>query len=813
MKWKKWLLQGGILTGVFIVAVLIFGYITNKKNDDMTADMGVVTRPQVSFSYNGYAVNSLPVYKNKMSVTSVRDTVTPVNNGQLEMNVKAYDNVINSIRYTVYTLDGEEKLLENKVKDPKETVQLSFSQEGVLDEERMLVITLCMEDDKEMYCYTRIKDGAGLNALECLDYIRNFHENALDKAEGAGIGTAIEPSDEGNNSTLQHVTIHSDYEHVTWGDLEPQVEGGERWNIKEINGSYTSVQLEYTVRCKGEEKDEDVYTVKEFFRVRHVANGDKTYLLDYDRVMNQYVDDADPVLSEKGIILGIADRDVPYMVNKDGTIVSFVQANELWNYNKNTDELSLVFSFAAAENTDTRNIFPQHEIKLLETDGDGNTIFAVYGYMNRGDHEGETGVAIYYYNIEQNSVEEKVFISSDQAYDRVIQDMSRLVYYNIEEDTLYVLVDGTLYEIEVTKDRRKELATGLDEQQYVVSDDGHIAAYMITDDEQGTEKIVVKNFASGKEESVTCKEDETLTPLGFVKNDFVYGVARTSDAGTTASGQEVIPMYKVEIINSKGEVVKTYEQADIYILTAEFDGNMITLGRAQKEGNVFRSAGEDYITNNEQEDESNISIETYTTELKETQVRITYADGISDKEPKVLKPKQIMEESAGTIVFDDKEESEKYYVYGYGGLQGIYRKAGKAIQKADEYTGVVVSVSQHYVWERGNRDLKYSLQGKEEEINSICSQLNSGKTPVEVMKELSDGKYLDLTGCITEQLLYIVNQNTPVIVVLDGSSRVILTGYGETTVSYIDAASGESYTMSQEEMDARMQAAVGYLYK
>ena len=83
-----------------------------------------------------------------------------------------------------------------------EEVTLTFDGEGVLDEERIVEIVLHLDGDKEMFCYIRLKDGSGLNALECLDYIRHFHEKALDKAEGAGIGTAIEPSEEGNNTTL-----------------------------------------------------------------------------------------------------------------------------------------------------------------------------------------------------------------------------------------------------------------------------------------------------------------------------------------------------------------------------------------------------------------------------------------------------------------------------------------------------------------------------------------------------------------------------------------------------------------------------------
>ena len=42
------------------------------------------------------------------------------------------------------------------------------------------------------------------------------------------------------------------------------------------------------------------------------------------------------------------------------------------------------------------NLYDQHAIKIISMDKDGNTTFAVYGYMNRGEHEGEVGAAIYY---------------------------------------------------------------------------------------------------------------------------------------------------------------------------------------------------------------------------------------------------------------------------------------------------------------------------------------------------------------------------------------------------------------------------------
>ena len=203
MKWKNRMIHAGVLVLVFLAAVVVFGYVTNKKNSNMTTDMGAATRPQIAFSYNGYSLNDLPGYKNEMDLTGVRDSITPVSNGQLQVTIKAYENVIDSLDYTVYSIDGKEKLLEQKVKKPGENATLEVGNvdgENILSEERMLQITLHM-DNHDMYYYTRIVDGAKLNAAPSLDYVQSFHENALAKAEGVGIGTAIEPSDEGDNIT------------------------------------------------------------------------------------------------------------------------------------------------------------------------------------------------------------------------------------------------------------------------------------------------------------------------------------------------------------------------------------------------------------------------------------------------------------------------------------------------------------------------------------------------------------------------------------------------------------------------------------
>ena len=92
MTLKKRLKNAGILVVVFIIAVFIFSYLTNKGNDNMTADMGAATFPQISFSYGGFNINTLSGYAKRMDVSSMHDTITPVSDQKLDVKVESFGN-------------------------------------------------------------------------------------------------------------------------------------------------------------------------------------------------------------------------------------------------------------------------------------------------------------------------------------------------------------------------------------------------------------------------------------------------------------------------------------------------------------------------------------------------------------------------------------------------------------------------------------------------------------------------------------------------------------------------------------------------
>ncbi len=152
-QWKKRLINGGILTGVFLAAVVFFSYLTNNGNDSMTADMGAATYPQISFSYDGYSLNSVPGFAREMDIPSIRDTITPLGPRGVEMDIQAHDNGIGSVDYKVYSLDGQEVLQEETIRKPGETQTLDLA--GV-SEESVLQVILHLEGGKDIFYYTRM---------------------------------------------------------------------------------------------------------------------------------------------------------------------------------------------------------------------------------------------------------------------------------------------------------------------------------------------------------------------------------------------------------------------------------------------------------------------------------------------------------------------------------------------------------------------------------------------------------------------------------------------------------------------------------
>lgn len=832
---KEKVKRAGILTFVFLIAVIVFSFLTNQGNADMTADMGGATLPRIQIVSGEYEINPLVGYVSEMNVGKMRSTITPVDfQSGIALRIEEGVLPIKALTYEVCSSDGKEILYKEKRKEIGEEPSLTFPGLELADREAILKLTLHTEK-QDIYYYTRICTKEGTDSDACLAFAERFHNMTFGKENTESIAAYLENGTEDDETeNLQKVTIHSDAEHLTWGELRPQIKGEVSRSIKEISGNYMTIVYDYEVECAGEQDETEVYQIREYLKVRY-AEGTE-YLLDYERTMEQELDASGNVLDNNGILLGIAKEEFPYMANEAGTIVSFVQAGELWNYNQSQDALSLVFSFADSEGYDIRNLYKEHEIQIVSVNEQGDTTFKVIGYMNRGEHEGEVGTAIYFFDIEKNFVEEKAFIPDHISSEILLKEQEQLVYYNEHQEVLYAMKEGTLYKVDLEKGKKEALVENLEKDQYVSSKDGRLLAYQTVSSLENAEEVKVLDFVTGKERTVTCSSGEFIRPLGFISEDFVYGIGRKEDAGAFVTGEHVCPMYKLEIRDTDNEVVKTYQADQVYVTGVTVEEKMLILDRVVKNESVYTAVAKDYITSNEEVEKSNISVETYTSDEKERQVRIKYESGISDKKPKLLKPKQVLFENPVLIPFEEEGEAEVFYTYGKGKLLGIYASAADAIRQANENQGLVVSESQKYVWERGNRSLVYDIAGVDlspyQEGNTLAAALNrlfvyegktvdavgemaAGKKPIEILQEQFLGNVLDLHGCSPEELCYILGKGTPIIAMTDLNNAVLLIGYNDSMITYVKPDTGEKVSVPYEELEALTVASgntyLGYL--
>lgn len=811
---KRRVIKGVILGVIFIIALIVSSLVLNRGAEDEIVDIGAASLPRVSFLVDDREVNILFGYVNEMDITAMRDTITPLEeNGTLQMNLKAGGQEVSRIQYEVYSLNGEETYKTGEVEEiTADTPMVLELGDALSDSVQEAVLRVILTSgEKTISYYTRIEMPDEITAAECLTFAQDFHTKAIEKSAAEELSTYLEPGEESDNTTYQTVNIHSDITHIQWGELNPEVIGDVSWSIKESNSVYTSLLAKYQVNCEDDNGQLQTYNIKEFFRVR--LSGDTIYLLDYNRDMQQVFNANLQAVDENGIRFGIASGDIQYVTNEDDTVTAFVQERDLWLYNKNTNELLRVFSFANQEGSDERSRNDQHAVRIISLEDDGSMAFAVYGYMNRGNHEGEVGVGIYYFDVDRNAIEEKAFIPSTKSFAIAEDELGKMVYYNHGKEMLYVLAEGTLYQINLENDEQTILAEELEEGQYAVSDDGHLMAYQTNGSLYTATEIRVMNLTTGDEYTIQASGSDGIRPLGFVNGDFIYGKINADDAGATASGEEIMPMYELEIRNSDNETAASYSFTDnnIYTTGILVQGNMVTLNRVRKSGNTYQSTEQEFITNNVERSDSTISFATYTTERMQTQTRLTFAEGLENTEPQVITPNELVLSEPLTITLSGSSEGVKYYVYGMGELEGIYDNAGNAIQAAADISGVVISSDQTYIWESGNRDLAYSIEAEP-------FRTQDGETSLaacERYMEQYNAHQVDLTGCTLDQVLYVINKGCPMIAMTDSSHAILLIGYTRTDITYIDPDTGEEETVGVSEMEDMVSgsgnAFIGYI--
>lgn len=819
---KKIIGRRAVCIVVFIITLFVSSGIYNKGNEELTTSMAQASLPLVHITTRGISYNYLRGLKQEMDGSFFRDTITPLGEGRtLSFVVDKYGNEISEISFEVRSIDGTRLVEKTKVddySDKGDSIQANITIKDLIEPgvEYNWILMLKIGNDTVRY-YTRIIDSDAYYTYEKLRFVKDFHDKTFDKEQAKDLAMYMESNTRGDNTILSHVDIHCSLNQVSWANLnvsqisEPQIV------ISEIETQTASIRMSYRVQTiEGKKRDE--YNVVEFFRIRYTP--DRTYLLDYERSMNQIFDPEADVYGSNKIMLGIRDSEVQMMESDGGSNLAFVNENQLFCYHAADKKLAYLFSFYDGD--DPRSNYDNHDIKILNVDETENVRFMVYGYMNRGMHEGSIGVQVCEYNGMLNTVEELIFIPYNKAYATLKTDMEQLSFIN-KNGVFYIYLDGSILAVDLMNRTCEEIAQGLQQGSFQVSDTNRMLVWQNSADAYDCTKLILTDLNTGETQEIEAADDGRILPLGFIEEDLIYGVAQYEDIQMDFSGSVTFPMSVVFIQDEHGKILKSYSRENVYVTDASVEENLITLSRVvRQEDGSYTATTDDQIVNNLVEESGYNSSELVATQTYEKIVQIVLKNAMETKKPKNTKPLQVLFEGSREIAVEIENPVSRYYVYGRYGIDGTFTHEAEAINLAYNISGTVVNQNGDYIWKRTTRSTRnqiMAITGKQHSdansdlavcletilefcgsIKNVQPMLDRGKTVRQILEEnINDATVLDLRGVSLDAILYYVNQDIPVLVLLENDSAMLVIGFNELNVVVMDPKTGSVYKVGMND--------------
>lgn len=780
-----------VLLVVFILGVAGTAFLMNNETTDDRSDMNDAVLPEVMVQFGDVLTNRMYGYRQPMEADFVRDSVTPLDTTKkLTLVVNPYDTKVRNLSYEIRTSDGS-KVMENRTIKSLDTgsdgylrTEIEISSGLLMNQEYSLQITLSTNHG-DAYYYTRVVSRSATYTEQYAKFADDFVQMSLDKTQADNLAAYLETSDSASSRNFAGLNINSPLADISWGNLNPQLSKAGIPVIKDINETTASISIEYEISAQNENGNTEYYLVTDFYRMRYDET--RIRLLDFKRSASEVFDPSLSVISNSGLLLGVRSKDVDYLTNEDGSVTAFTQNGDIWSYVPDTGKFVEIFTFRKDTESDFRDARVEHDIKLLSVENNGDVDFMVYGYMNRGAHEGYSGVGIYHYNNDQGAIEEQVFIPCTESFEFLQEDLGTLSYVN-QSGQLFIMIAGNLYQINIDENTYEVLADHIDSDDFGVSVTNAHAAWK-SESEDYAGQIEFIDFDTMERRRIVPEASQKLDLLGFMNEDLIYGIVLDGDTLPNATGYMIDGITTFRIEGFDGTVKKEYHQDGLYVAGVTVGTTLMEFTLVQKSGDIYKGVKKDNIMNNSTAATDKTSVEQTSSSRQGVIVRLTSEDSPSSEEPLILYAKvRNAGEKVVDIQVDKSSVEEVYYVYAGGGLDSVWTDPAKAVQRADKQTGVVLNRAQQYVWERGNMKTQITLN-----TTDIPEIIRTASLDVQNLQNgLGDSaKVTDLTGCSLENVLYEVSAQRAVIARTGSDSSVVIVGYDQYNTYLLDPSTGE----------------------
>ncbi len=795
----------------------------------MTVEMSAPSLPVAYIDIDGIRINEMHGYRYRMDCSTIRDSITPIGNDRnVSFVVDKYDQIISSMTVEVRSVDGDRLIEDTNIlhyDDYKDNIKAAIQLKDLIEEgkEYNLILILNMADGKEIYYYTRIVQNDKANSREKLEFVFDFNRKSLSKDYIRELSAYMEPDGEADNTDLGHVDIHNSMDQLTWGNIDTAVMlKTPQATIREIGDTMASIELRYRLSTTYEHKTR-YYNITEYYRIRKTEQ--RFYLLSFSRQMNEIFIMEKNSCDGDRIAMGIQSRDGALMESEGGEIAAFENEGRLYSYNNADNKLIRVFAFFDGPEDDIRSSYRNSNVKILDVEENGNISFLVYGYMNRGIHEGEVGVEVYYYDSVVNTVEERVFIPYYKSAAILKVDMEKLSFLNAGGD-LFLFVDGVIYKVIPGMMDKSVIAENVNEETFYVSGSQQTIVWQDPheSDSGHFDRLYVMSLVNGDVRSVEAGRDEYVKPIGFMNDDLIYGICRQKDMFRNRLGDVILPMNRVIIRSTEGEILKEYAEEGVYVTSGLIEGNQMTLKRAElsEDSGFLSEIEDDHITSNAEIKEGrNVFVyrnSDYFGHIRDIKVK----SEIDVKSLKLLTPGEVLYEGGRTLELESKELKNRFFVYGDGEMTGIYDKAAAAVESAYSIRGTVMDIYGNEIYRRGETLPRNQIMAIHEEKTTeskdslaVCLDtmlslegvsrnteymLQRGETAYQILEDnMGDVYVLNLTGCNMDMMIFYVNQDIPVLTYLSDDTAKLIIGFNEQNIVLMDPDEGTIYKMGRKD--------------
>ncbi len=794
-----------ILISIFIFVGIVALHMVSVYNEGKDGEtvLSESTLPVVSVMFEGLNINTLCGYTMDMEVEYMRENITPITeDNKVNILIDRYDNTIVNISYEIRSIDGERLIEEYNVDYftvESDQVLVEFELSNMLEEdtEYMLNVILVTESHEKVNYYTRIIKESTPTIKQYIEYVLDFSGSTFDKDAFDEYKPSLERYGDNPDTNFGVVNNGSDTESLTWGNLNPTRISESAVQIKEIIGDISCIELNYIIQADDEYNNAQYYNVSEYFRVRQGTS--MMYVYVYERRMEQIFECNTSTVTTSRINLGIdSDLNVEMSESPTGSFVSFVKERNLWCLDVTKNTMVNVFSLDSGTGDDVRNKFDNSDIEIVSTNQDGDVLFLVYGYMNRGAHEGKVGVALYQYIAETNVVTELVFVPSRKSYYVLRENVGKFAYIT-SDNLLYLMLEDSIYTITFDSNEYVQLVSGLREGNFIISDDNTMVAWHENGSLYEADSIRVIDIENNEDFIIKANENEYIKVFGFVGHDLVYGSATKSDIDVLANETVSFPMYKITVRMEDSQ--EDYSKEGYYIKGININKNVINIERVKKDENgVLVSTDTDQFINKTTENINLSEKSVIATELKRQELVINKAYSTDAMvELTEIEPKEIVYSNSNALTVENKTEyvDNNYYLYADGGLYLCTEDVSTAVALAQEKYGVVVNGKGEYIFARMSKTNNTSIPG----ISTLCEKGYANLAEVLADEELET---LEIVGASSETIFYFTSKNKAIVTYIQDIGMVAISAHsGYSTliqeVEFTNLWSREVFTMDYED--------------